>query len=440
MLSTLLGQLQGYFSKYFVVGSFSPMLAFTFINGAAAYFVFDSWRDWADRNILNATVTGGAFLTTSIVVAVVLAAYVLSSLSTFLRQQLEGKWWGVCAAMFIPAQNKRQRALQDKLDEAVQEMTDLRHVDEWDDRLLNARNAGIHDHGTRQFSADANDTIETKLKQLERKLNNNESISATKLTEIIDLLEQRLQTYNVNLGNTLQKEHQRLLALIDYAKDFFADGARGRHTRLQNDLNTNFGAQAMAPTKMGNIANTIQSYVMRRYNCNLETLWTNLMQIVQKDDKAQAMLMEVKTQLDFLVACCWLTLLTGLIWSVITSLVAPSRWGFLLAALGGPAGAYLWYRAAAEQYRSFADVAMTLFDTFRLDLLGAMRLQAPADVEQERIMWEAIDKLTTFGEQENFRYEKAGAPAPAQPAAPAAPAAAKTAAPAAKTATAAAEP
>jgi hypothetical protein len=169
---------------------------------------------------------------------------------------------------------------------------------------------------------------------------------------------------------------------------------------------------------MGNIAETIQSYAMRRYRCNLEVLWTNLMQIVQKNDKAQATLMEAKTQLDFLVACCWLTLLTGAIWSVITFAVAPSRWGFLLAALGGPLGAYLWYRAAAEQYRSFADVAMTLFDSFRFELLGAMRLQPPSDVEQERILWSAVDKLMTFGEQGNFRYEKAQqTPAPAQPAA-----------------------
>jgi hypothetical protein len=423
VLSTLLSQLQGYFSKYFVVGSFSPMLAFAFINGAAGYLVFDSWRVWADANILNATVTGGAFLTTSIVVAVVLMAYVLSSLSTFLRQQLEGKWWGVFGSLFIPAQNRRRLALLDALDSAFQDMADLSHIGDWEEKLLKARKAGTSDHADKKFSAHRKDAIEIKLTQMEKARKSNAIVAVDKLTEVAALLEARLQKYNVDLGNTLENEHRRLMALIEYASEFFSEeGARGRHTQLQNELNSNFsGGPIVAPTKMGNIAETIQSYAMRRYRCNLEVLWTNLMQIVQKNEKAQATLMEAKTQLDFLVACCWLTLLTGAIWSVITFAVAPSRWGFLLAALGGPLGAYLWYRAAAEQYRSFADVAMTLFDAFRFDLLGAMRLQTPSDVEQERTLWSAVDKLMTFGEQENFRYEKTQqTPAPAQPAAPAA--------------------
>jgi hypothetical protein len=423
VLSTLLSQLQGYFSKYFVVGSFSPMLAFAFINGAAAYLVFDSWRSWADANILNASVTGGAFLTTSIVVAVVLTAYVLSSLSTFLRQQLEGKWWDFVASRFVPAQNKRRLALLDALNNAFQEMADLDHIGEWKAKLRDARKTGTLAHPKKKFSAAANDKIETKLGELEDRRKKHAIVAVADLTEVATLLEQRLQEYDVNVSVTLEKEQGRLSALIVYASGFFSEeGARGRHTQLQNELNSNFsGGQIVAPTKMGNIAETIQSYAMRRYRCNLEVLWTNLMQIVQKDAKAQATLMEAKTQLDFLVACCWLTLLTGVIWSVIAFAVVPSRWGFLLAALGGPFGGYLWYRAAAEQYRSFADVAMTLFDTFRFDLLGAMRLQAPADVDQERILWSAVDKLMTFGEQGNFRYEKAQqTPAPAQPATPAA--------------------
>jgi hypothetical protein len=412
MLSTLLGQLQGYFSKYFVVGSFSPMLAFTFINGAAAYFVFEPWHLWADANILGATVSGGLFLTTSIVVGVVLLAYVLSSLSTFLRQVLEGKWWGFFASWFIPAQSRRHLAMLGALDQAFQEIPDLSHMDEWEEKLRNARDTGTSQHAAVRFSGAANDPIETELDALELERKKHNIVTAARLTGVARLLETRLQTNNVNLSPTLEKEHRRLSALVDYATDFFAEGARGTHMRLQNELNSNFGAQDMAPTKMGNIANTIQSYVMRRYRCNLEILWTNLMQIVQKDEKAQAMLMESKTQLDFLVACCWLTLLTGIIWSVIAFAIAPTRWGFRLAALGGPLGAYLWYRAAAEQYRSFADVAMTLFDSFRLDLLRAMRLQTPADVADERTTWAAVDRLMTFGDEENFRYDKPGPQAP----------------------------
>jgi hypothetical protein len=131
-----------------------------------------------------------------------------------------------------------------------------------------------------------------------------------------------------------------------------------------------------------------------------------LQRVVQKDDKAQAALQEAKTQLDFLVACCWLTLLWALIWTVVFALIAQSRTGFLAAALGGTLLAYIWYRAAAEQYRSFADIAMTTLDSFRFDLLKDMRLAVPADLEEERYIWESLDQLSTYDEGLNFRYEQ----------------------------------
>jgi hypothetical protein len=155
---------------------------------------------------------------------------------------------------------------------------------------------------------------------------------------------------------------------------------------------------------MGNIANTIQGYAMRRYNCNFEVVWSNLQRIIPTDNKANTTLQEAKTQLDFLVACCWLTLLSAIAWSIFFALY-PSRFGFLAASLGGPALAYMWYRSAAEQYRSFADAAMTSFDAYRFELLRDMGIRRPADVEDERRIWENFDQLTTFGQSRNFEYE-----------------------------------
>ena len=135
---------------------------------------------------------------------------------------------------------------------------------------------------------------------------------------------------------------------------------------------------------MGNIARTIHSYALRRYQCNLEAVWSNLQRVVQKDHKANAALLESKTQLDFLVSCCWLTLLWSLVWAIVFAFVVKSRIGFLSAALGGPLVAYMWYRIAAEQYCSFADVAMTTLDVFRFALLEQMRLGIAFKMIRER--------------------------------------------------------
>src|SRR5581483_8706614 len=122
------------------------MLAFAFLNGSVGYVVFDPWRNWADANILNATVAGGAFLTTSLVVAIVLAAYVLSALSTFLRRQLEGKWWGGFGTWFIPAQNRRRLQLVGARDEAFKEMADLAHTGDWETLMREAQTEGMAKH------------------------------------------------------------------------------------------------------------------------------------------------------------------------------------------------------------------------------------------------------------------------------------------------------
>jgi hypothetical protein len=401
MLSTFLNQLQTYFSKYFVPGSFCPMLAFAFINGMIAYSLFTRWRTWVDAEVFSSSAKRGAFVTTALGVAIVLAAYVLSSLSTFLRRQLEGKWWERLARLFIPAQNRRRQRMIDELQRAAMDIADLDDSRRWEQQLRDSREIGrLHKSGV-HFNSPHHDPIKTELTNLEAARGQYKVLAADHLEQLAKSIAQRLTSYDEDQSPDLARQHQRLSTLIDYAKE----RARAQHARLQNELNSNFGTQELAATTMGNIANTIQSYALRRYHCNFEVFWSNLQRIVQKDDKAQAALQEAKTQLDFLIACCWLTVLSALIWAFCFAVIEPSGPAFLTAAIGGPAIGYMWYGAAAEQYRSFADVVMTTLDVFRLDLLRDMRLKPPADVEDEHLLWENLDRLTTYGENRNFRYE-----------------------------------
>jgi hypothetical protein len=306
------------------------------------------------------------------------------------------------ARLFIPAENMRRQRLVAAKDGAANTNADLAEAPQWLKRLLDARQAGRAAHPGVQFTPPTNDTLEESIKGLEGKLRKNEIVPADALSKAVDDLEGRLKNHDVDKSLYLDRHQQRINRLIGYA----TERAKARYVRLLNQLHASYGAEDVAPSKMGNIANTIQDYALRRYRCNLEIVWSNLQRVVQRDEKAQAALQEAKTQLDFLVACCWLTLLWSLIWTVVFAFIAQSRTGFLAAALGGPLLAYVWYRAAAEQYRSFADVAMTTLDSFRFDLLKEMRLAAPADVEGERYVWESIDLLTTYGEERNFRYEQ----------------------------------
>ena len=399
MLSTFLSQLQSYFSKYFFVGCVLPVVAFAFINCLGAYLTLDAVRKWTETNIAKWADT--ASVTAAVGVALVIFAYLLSALSTFLRRQLEGSWWRPLAQPFIPAQNRRRQHIIDAVYESAMNMADLDLAPQWEEKLRKAREQGMRASPNRVFNAPDKDDIEETLKHLEQMRKEHKMLGAGELETLTFRLVDRLSACDADASHVVSREHERLVALIDYGRM----RATARHAAAQNELNSNFGAQELAPTKMGNIANTIQSYALRRYHCNLEVIWSNLQRVVQRDEKSQAALQEAKTQLDFLIACCWLTLVWTLLWMVVTGLLIPNRTGFLSVALGGPAIAYMWYRAAAEQYRSFADVAMTCLDSFRLDLLSELHLRSPADVEDERLIWQNFDRLTTYGENRNFRYE-----------------------------------
>lgn len=401
MLSTFLSQLQSYFSKYFVIGNFFPVLAFVCINGIVAYFLISPWRAWVDANILDASAGRSVYFITGITVGTVLLAYILSSLSTFLRRLLEGRGWEPVSKRFIPTQNRRRTKLVDELAVASKDIIDLRDADEWEKHLRDAREAGRSKRTKLTMSDPTVGEFDSLLHNLEIRRSKDETIPAPEFQNCVNKLEELLEKYDVDQGEGLDDRQTKLIDLIAYANE----RAYARHARLQNELNSNFGAQEVSPTKMGNVANTIQSYALRRYHCNLELIWSNLQRVVQKDEKAQAALQEAKTQLDFLVACCWLTLLSVLFWAVFLSVIEPTPRGFLIVAIGGPALCYMWYRAAAEQYRSFADVAMTTLDAFRFQLLEDLQLGLPADVEDERIVWESLDKLATYGEAENFQYK-----------------------------------
>lgn len=401
MLSTFLTQLQSYFSKYFVVGSFFPMLAFTFLNGFIAYPLIGGWQRWADDNIVNAGAGKTAFVTTSIVVAILLAAYVLAALSTFLRRMLEGQWSGFLRDWSVSAQNRRREKIARELSGEGRQMADLAYAPGWNRKIADAWADGRRDHPGLAWTPPNSNRIEDTLAHFEQRRDRYDAVSAEELQDLADAVADALRTCDGNRTGDFTRYTRRLDDLVDYA----GARARARHARLQNELNSNYGLQDLAPTKMGNVANTIQGYTLRRYRCNFEIVWSNLTRIVMKDEKASATLMEAKTQLDFLVACCWLTLVSAVGWSFVFAVLDPNRGAFLAAALGGPLLAYIWYRAAAEQYRSFADVLMTSFDTFRFQILTEMRLAVPVDVEDERQTWEQLDKLTTFGEAQNFQYQ-----------------------------------
>jgi hypothetical protein len=404
MLSTLLSGLASYFSKYFIVSSFLPLVGFAFVNAWVAYLIHDPFHAWVRRELFGApTVTATTFFTTATAVALLIAAYVLSGLGNFLRGLLEGRWPETLRRSFIALEQHRLRVYDRRLEDAVKTRVDLEAARPgWLEELVAARTQGVQAHAARAF--DEPGTVEERLAPLRDDRERNVPIPASKLAPAVTELAATLRTRDVDArfkGRALLDEyHAEVVQLIEFSVEL----ATAEHFRHHNERHSNFGAANLAPTRMGNIANTVQSYAVRRYNCNFEMVWSQMQRAVQKDDKAYASLQESKAQLDFLIACCWLTVVSSGVWLVALGGWSPSASWLVGVALAGPVLAYFWYRAAAEHYRSFGDLLMTLLDTFRFDVLRDLRIPVPTDVVEERVLWDNLHQLSRYVGDINFRY------------------------------------
>jgi hypothetical protein len=406
MLSTLLNSLATFFSKFFLVASFLPVLAFGFFNGAMAYLLFQKAHDWVDDEIfLHNTTARSLFITTSLTIGLLAFAYALSALTNYLRGILEGKWPDRVRKWFVAGQVRRLQVMLDREANANRIRLLLsRQSREWLERLRNARATGER---TPANNFTARHSAVEQVRAMRTAQIYNQLIEPSDLGNAVASLETALRENKASLRTTrdqrlLADTQQELVLLIQST----VEHATNEHIRLHNEVTSRFGSQQVAPTTMGNIANTIQSYAIRRYNCNLELFWSELQRIIQKDDKAYTALQESKAQLDFLVSCVWLTLVWSVIWVSVLAVWGCSVAGLWVIALLGPGIAYGWYRAATEHYRSFADVLTTSLDLFRLDLLTALSIAAPADVEEERSAWDSLNRLTAYGENMNFRYRQ----------------------------------
>ena len=417
MLSTLLTSLGTYFSKYFVVASFLPMLAFAFFNAATGYAFVESWRDWVSTTFFGtgSSTTRTTVLTTAITVGILGAAYVLSALNNYLRGLLEGKWPESLRKLFLDGQMKRYQTLDQRIVQVNRVRVDLAASGQgWIDQLRAARIAGDQPSVApnpakgNTFVSSQVPTVVAGLAAIKRQQAKGELIDPIDLQALVTGLDPHLRSHSASIASTAnQKALGDLQQQIVLAINFATERAESEHLRLYNLMSSSFGADQIAPTTMGNVANTAQAYAVRRYDCNLALFWNDLQRVDQKDEAAYAVLLESKAQLDFLIASCWLTTAYWLIWLVISVRWSYSVEIFVALALLGPLGSYFWYRAATEHYRSFVDVLTTTLNQFRLKLLRELSLKAPADVEDERILWNNLHRLASFeGDVVNLKYEK----------------------------------
>jgi hypothetical protein len=400
--SALIDKLSTLVSKAYLFSAFIPVLVFSFVNGALLWFHSLTFHRWASAQIGQPS----AFMLACVAVGLAVAAYMLVSVNTFLREVLEGKH-----LLFDGLRSYLLARQQRELDDAVTRYTTARDdrldisgsIPGWREALSLAAFAGINDHpGVNNY--DASHDVAQRLQALVRKFASAEPIGFGELSQIVQDLVAVLKENDENVkgptdppaaeSSRLQADRFYLIEMCDRVK---ANLVAEDRFLMERQFRFGFTAE---PTAMGNISSSVYAWAMIRYSMDIAAFWSRLQPGLQADANFYTVLQDAKVQVDFLVACCWLTALTWLAWMMALLFVATSLGVWLGVALVGPLLAYFFYLLTVTSYAAFADLMRTSVDLYRFSVLRAMHIPLPKGIRQERHTWRALQNVTVFGEDD----------------------------------------
>lgn len=405
MLGTLLEKLGTLLPKNFLIAIFLPMLLFASANGAMLYWTSADFREWGQR-VFAFDAGEQALVGFALLVALTLSAYIFSTLNLFLRQVLEGEYLGLqLKGRLIAGQQRRLDEKEKVRKDARKQRRKLRRVAEpWILKLKQARAEGEKKDALCDYP-EGNSTSE-KVAELSGKKGRHESIDLNKLEEAVELLIKDLEKSSVDQRKPeapdlqdklrLAGDHNALYEVIYFALSY----AENEYSASFNDKEFNYSSYKLAPTSMGNIAESVRGYARSRYSLNLDPFWLRMQKIIQSDEQFYAVLLDAKTQLDFLISLFWLTALFTTIWVIALVAWRGSLVLFLVIGIGGPLLLVLWYRIALQNYQAFADLLRASIDLYRLKLLDALHIRLPNGTAQERQIWTDLNQIIGFGDDE----------------------------------------
>jgi hypothetical protein len=407
MLGTLLEKVGTLLPKNFIIANLFPMLLFAAINSLMLYWMSGRFRS-AVQNYFAMGPGEQALIGFPILIAITLAAYIFSTLNLFQRELLEGQYWPTKMKAALSAGQQRKL---DHADDQFLKITKYKvGVERLNgiERLGRARAFGNEQQAQCVYSKSSRAAQAVSV--LAKKRLRHKIIKLPQLHNAILLLGQELRSCPVDTLDPdapdrrnkilLDADHQTLNKCWNYAK-----------TRVENDRvesfnlkEFNYSKYRLAPTAMGNIAESVRGYARSRYSMNLDPFWSRLQKILIDDDKFYSTLVDAKTQLDFMISLFWVTVCFTGFWTIALIRLRLSLRAFFVVAVGGPILSILWYKIALQNYRAFADICRTSVDLYRFKLLDMLHVERPGGNLKERRTWFEINKVIGYGEETVIRY------------------------------------
>ena len=408
MLGTVLEKLSALLPKNFIIAAFFPVLFFAGANGFMLYLTSEAFRGWL-ISYSEMDAAKQALYSVPALISIAFVAYVFSALNLSLRRVLEGESIPEWLRVRLTAGQRAKYGRQDLLlDEKRRDWWELKTREkDWFKRLDAA-----WEEGRVQTATPCAYSPGEAIPKLIAQRTAYKQIEPGVLDAAVEELAQELKKCaagNVELHDhdyenkkCLNDDDEALRGVIVYATSFAED----RYVRQLNWREFNYSPYRIAPTALGNVAESARGYARSRYGINLDPFWLRLQKIVQDDAGFYAILSDAKTQLDFLVGLFWLTIVLTAGWLITLVYIRQGAWLFLAIGVAGPLLAFLWYQLALQNQRAFADVLGTAVDLYRFKLLDALHVERPHNSLHERQTWTTLNQLIGYGEDVDIKYAR----------------------------------
>lgn len=139
------------------------------------------------------------------------------------------------------------------------------------------------------------------------------------------------------------------------------------------------------PTRLGNVMLAAETHALRRYEAETILLWPRLTHVLPRETLND--IAEARATLEFLLVlslwCAGFALANPVMAMAFGA--SPAIAALLFAC--GLLGAYMAYTSAIPIAAEYAEHVRCTFELYRLDLLDRMRIPAPKNLAEERVIW-----------------------------------------------------
>jgi hypothetical protein len=158
----------------------------------------------------------------------------------------------------------------------------------------------------------------------------------------------------------------------------------------------------VAPTRLGNLLLSAESYAEDRYGVPAVRVWPRLYHLLPA--VLVSSMSEARASMEFLLVMAFLAALYAPAAGIyLLACAGPTAW-FLGALFGGALVAAVAYAASLAPAAVYGDHVRAAFDMHRLELLAAIRAPAPATLDEERRIWDQAVVFLDGGHPHLWRY------------------------------------